>query len=447
MKLGFYGAAGEVTGSNYVLTTSTATVMIDCGLFQGTKFAEDKNADPFDYNIKDIDVIVLTHAHLDHCGRLPRLWKEGFRGKIYATPATRDLAELIMSDAAHIMLEDAQEEGKEPLYLTVDVANTISLFELIEYHTPTEIAKGVKLEFYDAGHILGAAMALIEADGKKIVFSGDIGNHPVPILRQPEVFEAADVVIMETTYGGRTHESSQDRRQKLRSVIRQTADKKGTLIIPAFAVERTQEILYEMSLLVQEGTIPAIPVFLDSPLAIAATLVYHEYPRYYDDDAQLQIQHSGHLFSFPTLRITETASQSMAIRQIEGAKVIIAGSGMMEGGRVVHHAKDYLTSSENTLLFVGYQAEGTLGRKIYDGVRKVKIKRQFVDIKARVMAIGAYSSHADQPALIAWLDGIKKRPSHVFLVHGEQGQAEQFAQQIKDRYTVAIPEVGQEVEL
>ncbi len=447
MTIGFYGAAGEVTGSNFVLTTEKAKIMIDCGMFQGRKLAEEANYAPFAYELKEISALILTHAHLDHCGRIPKLWKEGFRGKIYATPATRDLAELIMTDAANIMLFDSEDDGDDPLYLQVDVANAMSLFEPVDYHKKTEVAPGVSFEFIDAGHILGAASAIVEADGKKIVFSGDIGNSPVPILRDPETPTEADVVVMETTYGSRIHETAKDRRVKLRTVIKRIADQNGTLVIPSFALERTQELLYELSALMQEATIPSVPVFLDSPLAIKITDVYYNYPQYYDDEAVLIRKNGGDFLSFPTLKITESADQSKHIKEVKGAKIIIAGSGMMEGGRIIHHAKEFLKDANNMLLFVGYQAVGTLGRQLFDGLRRVKVKDQFVSVKAHVAAIGAYSGHADQPALEHWVSSIKEKPKQIFLVHGEEEGAEAFAEKLGKEYTTTIPTNGDVVEI
>lgn len=447
MRLHFHGAAGEVTGSNHILETEKYRIMVDCGLFQGARMAEKQNYEPLAYDVKDISVVVLTHAHLDHCGRLPLLWKLGYRKKIWATPATRDLAELIMTDAANIMLHEAEEDGQEPLYVAADVAGVLGLFEDVEYETPTEILKGVTIELFDAGHVLGSSSVVIKADNRKICFSGDLGNHPVPILRHPVTPPEADVVIMETTYGNRLHEDGQNRKAKLRAVIRQAAAKKGTLLIPAFALERTQEILYELHELMNEGAIPAMPIFLDSPLAIAATQVYYLYDRYYDDDALLLQKNGADLFKFPLLKITATSGQSKAIKEFPDPKVVIAGSGMMEGGRIIHHASDFLELESTILAIVGYQGEGTLGRRLYDNERKVKIKGHWVHVRAHVVAITAYSAHADQADLHTWLKGFKKKPKQVFLVHGEPDSAADFAKLIGDQYSPYVPKKDEVFEI
>ena len=389
MRISFHGAAGEVTGSNFLVESGDERILIDCGMFQGTRFAEEQNYEPLPYDVRNVTAMILTHAHLDHCGRIPKLWRDGFRGKIYATPPTRDLAALVMSDAAAIMAFEAEEDDHEPLYEQTDVEAVLGLFELVDYHQSTKISKHFSFEFFDAGHILGAASILLEAENKKIVFSGDIGNYPVPIMKQPEVPTAADAVVMESTYGGRYHETPVDRRSKLRMVIRQTLEQKGVLLIPAFALERTQELLYELAGLADDGLLPYVPVFLDSPMAIAATEIYESSIRYFNHEAQVAKKIGNSLFSFPGLKITESVGQSKAINAVEGSKVIIAGSGMMEGGRIQHHARQYLNESSTTLLFVGYQGEGTLGRALYDGRRKVKILKQWVNVNARVVAIGA----------------------------------------------------------
>jgi metallo-beta-lactamase family protein len=448
MKISFHGAAGEVTGSSFLVTTAKTKVLIDCGFYQGKKTADEKNQDPFGFDVGSVTSMVLTHAHLDHCGRIPKLWKDGFRGKIYATPATRDLAELIMNDTANIMLHELEEDGEQPIYDAEDVAAVMPLFVPIDYHTKTTIAPGVTAELFDAGHILGSASVTIEAEGKKIVFSGDIGNHPVPIIREPELPLAADYLVMESTYGGRLHDSPIDRRMKLRQVVCEAANQKGALLIPAFALERTQELLYEFNELISEQLIPPLTIYLDSPLAIKATRVYEKYPQYYDESADLLKQPGEPLLNFPNLVITETPGQSKEIYEHEGPKIIIAGSGMMEGGRITHHARHYLPDPRTILLMVGYQGTGTLGRAIYDGNRHLKIRHEWTEVKARVLAIGAYSGHADQAALVAWTSKLKQPPQKTFLVHGEPDQAKILAGLLaKQNHIVEQPVIGDEVEL
>ncbi len=447
MRISFYGAAGEVTGSNFLVESGDERILIDCGMFQGTRFAEEQNYETLPYDVREITAMILTHAHLDHCGRIPKLWRDGFRGKIYATPPTRDLAGLVMADAAAIMSFETEEDDREPLYEQTDVEAVLGLFEQVDYRRPTKIGKHFSFEFFDAGHILGSASVLLEAEGKKVVFSGDIGNYPVPMMNRPEVPVAADAVVMESTYGGRYHESPVDRRSKLRTVIKQTLEQKGVLLIPAFALERTQELLYELSGLSDDGLLPHVPVFLDSPMAIAATEVYESSIRYFNHEAQVASKIGNSIFSFPGLKITESVGQSKAINAVEGSKIIIAGSGMMEGGRIQHHAQQYLSDATTALLFVGYQGEGTLGRALYEGRRRVKILRQWVNVKARVVAIGAYSAHADQRGLEEWLGHFQIKPKKVYLVHGEADGATKLAAKIKSQYDVAIPQSNDEVEL
>lgn len=447
MKLTFYGGAGQVTGSNLLIETEELRILIDCGLFQGQRLAENQNWEPFAYDPKTIDYLILTHAHLDHCGRIPLLWQKGFRGKIIATPATRDLAELIMADAAEVMIYDSERESQPPLYGAVDVAGTMPLFNSLEYRQPLQLTKGVVVELYDAGHILGSSSIALTINDQTLVFSGDIGNQPVPILRPPETPAQADLVVMECTYGGRTHENNHNRIGKLRSVIRRTAAQKGTLLIPAFALERTQELLYELHSLVQEESIPSLPIFLDSPLAIAATDIYYRYVDYYDHTARL-LHHSGlDLFKFPLLKATASLDLSKSIIKAPAPKIIIAGSGMIEGGRMIHHAQIYLGEPSTILLFVGYQTEGSLGRRLYDGQRRVKINDRWVNVKAHVVAINGYSAHADQKGLIDWLNGFKIRPQRVCLVHGEQSEAAAFAKLIGGSYTVTIPKPNYSLEV
>lgn len=455
MTINFYGAASEVTGSNFLIETPEVKLLVDCGLFQGRRraqaslprLAEEQNYHPFPYNPEAIEAVILTHAHLDHCGRIPKLWKDGFRGHIYATPATRDLAALIMADAADIMLHEAAEDGHQPLYLAADVAAVMSRFLPLGYHQSKPIAPGVLLTLYDAGHILGSATAALTVSGKQLVFSGDIGNQPVPIVRPPETPKEADVLVMEATYGSRQHEDPKVRRGKLRQLIQETVRTQGVLLIPAFALERTQELLYELNRLIEEDAIPPLPVFLDSPLAIEATAVYDRYSEYYNDDARYLQMNDSQLFSFPTLKLTKTVDQSKAIWDFKGPKIIIAGSGMMEGGRILHHAKRYFSTATTTLLIVGYQARGTLGRELLEGRKRVKIMGEWVSLKAQVVALGAYSAHADQPGLKRWLGQYEQPPKRIFLVHSEPEEATAFAHIIGSNHNVTIPKLNQRVEV
>ncbi len=445
MTVTFYGAASEVTGSSFLLKTEKYSILVDCGLFQGTQFAEKENYQPLPFDAKSLDAMLLTHAHLDHCGRVPKLWKDGYRKAIYSTPPTKDLSQLIMADAADIMTHEASERQQEPLYLPVDVASVMPLFKTLDYRKRTEILPGVFVTFYDAGHILGSASILVEADETHIVFSGDIGNDPVPIMHPPETPPTADFVVMETTYGSRLHEDPTERRVKLRSVISQTVERNGTLLIPSFALERTQEILYEIAEMMREHSIPTVPIFLDSPLASEITAVYRRYESYYDEAAQLLILNGMELFNFPTLKIVSNIEESKAIREVKGAKVVIAGSGMMEGGRIRYHARDFLDDGATTLLFVGYQGKGTLGRALYDGKRIISLFDRRIHVKARVVAIGAYSAHADREGLKRWLSAFSHSPEQVCLVHGEVEESSAFAKTIAGNVTVVIPKRNQTV--
>lgn len=444
IKVTFYGAAGEVTGSHYVLESAKSRIAIDCGLFQGTKSAHDDNYQPFPYDPSQLQALILTHAHLDHVGRLPKLVKDGFRGKIFTHPATADLAALILEDAAKVMI-DHLEPDEEPLYHPSDVEAVLDLFELVEYQTSVKITADITAKFFDAGHILGSASVRVESAGQSVVFSGDIGNHPVPLLNQPVTPEPADLVIMESTYGGRLHDDPQTRKQKLLDVFKRIVKARGVLMIPAFAIERTQELLYELNEMANQGLLPTIPVYLDSPLATAVTRVYQQYHTLFDAGAKLAYAHDREIFSFPNLSITESSDQSKAILAAADPKIIIAGSGMMEGGRIIHHAANYLAEPHNFLLFVGYQGQGTLGRELFDGKKQVKIKGQTVKVRAKLMAITAYSSHADQPGLLAWLGDFRRPPQQIALVHGEPEAAAALAKAINLKAQIYRPIRGQSI--
>jgi len=441
MKIVFAGAAREVTGSCYYLESSKARFLVDCGLFQGSRVSELKNEADFPFKASSLDFVLITHAHLDHCGRLPLLYKRGFRGTIYATEPTVNLVQLILEDAAELITEEADHQDEEPLYSITDALEVMKLFKPLPYHKPHSI-KGVTFEFYDAGHILGSAEISVNADSKTIAFSGDLGNPPVPLLRPTEFITQADYVVMESTYGDRRHEDYHLRKARLVSAIKDSIAQKGVLLIPAFALERTQEILHEINEEIEAGKLDHFPMYLDSPLAIKATAVFREYPQYFNREALAELTKDEDLFSFPGLKMTLTTEQSKAINHVKPPKVIMAGSGMMTGGRIVHHLRQNISSSKTTVLIVGFQVEGSIGRRLLDGAQTIKVFGQEYPVKIKVEAIGAYSGHADQPKLIEWLSQYSQPPKKIFITHGEQTATLTLAELIsKDlHHNVEVPE-------
>jgi metallo-beta-lactamase family protein len=450
MKLTFHGAARMVSGSNYLLEEGESKIMVDCGLRQCPRYCEVQNFDEFPYDPSTIEAVFLTHAHIDHIGRVPKLYKFGFRGKIFSTPPTKDFAEHLLLDSMRILEREARELKMEPIYSQKDVEGAMSLWEGVPYHQ--EIAAGgFRAELFDAGHVLGSSFAVLTSkEGKRIVFPGDLGNSPAPLINPLESTDTADYALVESTYGGRVHEDLKMRKSILEDVIEGTVKSGGVLMVPAFALERTQELLFELNELVENGRIPKIPIFVDSPLAIKLTDVYRKYEKdsaYFNKEA-ISIGKTGDaIFDFPGLELTLKTEESKAIADVPAPKVIIAGAGMSQGGRIVHHEKRYLGDPKNTILFVGYQAENSLGRRILDGEKAVKIHGEEVPVRARVRAIGGYSAHADQPALINWLHPMRKTLKKVFIVHGEEDQMSALSQKIRDELSVEteIPREGQEV--
>src|SRR3989338_4545050 len=416
MRITFCGAAGEVTGSCYLLETASAKVLVDCGMFQGSQFSDDRNRAAFPFDPKTIDALLITHAHLDHVGRIPKLVAEGFRGPIFVTAPTAALSKLILEDALEVMRYETEKQGREMFFQKEDVERAVSMFKIVQYRTPVMPATGMQAIFHDAGHILGSSFIEIEAEGTRIVFSGDFGNKDVPILRSPEKLPAVDVLVMESTYGAHLYEDTTARVGKLRALIIRTIAQKGVLLIPAFAIERIQEILYELDELVEKNMIPRVTIFLDSPLAIRATEVFRQSSAFYDEEALARISKSKDLFNFPGLTSTITRDESRRINDAPFPKVIIAGAGMMTGGRILHHARRYLKDRNSAILFVGYQAEHTLGRRILDGADHVYIYDERVIIRASVEKIGGYSAHADRTQLIAWVKEASSAPARIFLV-------------------------------
>ncbi|MFH1990713.1 MAG: MBL fold metallo-hydrolase, partial [Patescibacteria group bacterium] len=364
MKLYFYGAARSVTGANYLLEIGSGKkktkILIDCGLSQGSRMAEKENYKNFPYDPKEIQALLVTHAHIDHTGRIPKLYRDGFRGKIYGTPPTLDFAKLLLLDSEHIIREEAEKQKLEPLYAVEDIEGASGLFEGVGYHKKIEINPGIIVEFFDAGHILGSSIIRINAEGKTIVFSGDLGNPPTPLLAPTEFIDRADYVVIESAYGDRLHEDRKRRREILEEAIEYTIGKGGTIMVPAFAMERTQELLYELNNLVENKLIPAIPIFLDSPLAINATAIYKKYPEYYGKEAK-HLNASDEIFDFPNLKFTLSTEESKKINNIPAPKIIIAGSGMSTAGRILHHERRYLPDPNSTLLIIGYQTNDSLG--------------------------------------------------------------------------------------
>lgn len=447
-KLTFFGGTKSVTGANYLLENSGTKILVDCGLRQGSRFAEKQNFEPFPYQASQIGAVFITHAHIDHTGLLPKLYKAGFRGRIYSTAPTKDFAEHLLLDSERLLRHEAEALGKEPLYNIEDINSTLKLWHKTSYHEPVE-AGSFQVEFLDAGHILGSASLLITApDNKKICFSGDLGNSPNPLLKNKELLpKDADYVLMESVYGARQHETETETRDLLEDTIEETIKRGGVLMIPAFSLERTQKLLYEINYLVENKKIPEVPVFLDSPLAIKLTSVYKKYsqnPAYFNSKAIQETKAGDEIFNFPRLNLTLTTEQSKQINQVPPPKIILAGSGMSEGGRILHHERRYLPDPKSTLLIVGYQVTGSRGRAILEGAKQVEIFGDRVPVRCQVKAIGGYSAHADQPQLLEWLEPARHLLKKLFLVQGEPDQMLPLKHKIQDTLTVSveIPDYG-----
>jgi metallo-beta-lactamase family protein len=462
----FLGAAGNVTGSCYLLEHAGRRVLVDCGLFQERKYLE-RNWAPFPADAGSIDAVLLTHAHLDHCGLLPRLVRDGFKGSIYSSPATAEIARIVLLDSARVQEEDAafkrrrhEREGRQgphpeqPLYTEQDAERTLPLFRTTEYGKATEVTPGLSASFHEAGHILGSTMIRLElqgsgGQGRSIVFSGDIGQWDKPIIENPTVFAQADYVVMESTYGDRTHEDPGQVEDLLADALNTTHRAGGNLLIPSFALERTQEVLYHLNGLLGADRIPHLMVFVDSPMAISVTDVFKDHPELFDESMR-KLMEAGHSpFSFSGLTMTRSVDQSKAINHIRGTSVIIAGSGMCTGGRIKHHLVHNISRKESTILFVGYQAEGTLGREILGRPKKVRILGQMRALKARLRRINGFSAHADQPALLRWLGGLERPPRRLFLTHGETEAIRVLSVEIERQkgFSPYAPSYGERIEL
>lgn len=458
MKLSFHGANRGVTGSCHLLEAAGKRLLIDCGLYQGGQEIVEENSRPFGFDPRHIDFVLLTHAHLDHCGRLPLLAKRGFRGEIITTAATRELARVVMLDAAHLQEEEADwqarkfarrgsSETPEPLYTTLDALNALDYFgRAAAYNTAIELAPGLRASFFDAGHILGSASVQVIAEEaghrRSIAFSGDIGNSGRPLLRDPVPPPHADYLVMETTYGDRLHKSLAASVEELYQAIDDTFQRGGNIIIPTFALERAQELLYYLREAVESGRLPkSMQVFLDSPMAISATEIFRRHPECFDRAAFAKFGRGRDPFALPGLHYVHEAAQSMELNRISGGAVILAGSGMATGGRVRHHLKHNLWRQNCSVIFVGFAAIGTLARQIIDGAKTVQLFGEEIPVKARIYTINGFSAHADRDELIAWHQRVA--PRRTFLVHGEEAVMTQFARRL-DNTQVEMPALGDE---
>lgn len=447
--IGFYGGAGSVTGANFLLDTGDAKILVDCGLIQGSHFAMAENCDTFAYDPSSVDVLFVTHAHADHIGRIPKLVRDGFHGIIYSTSPTFELASIMLQDAYKVMRYEAERYGTKMCYESKDIDTALSLWKGISYHKEITIADGVTAILSTAGHILGSAMVTLKRNNKSFVFTGDIGNIPQPLLGPPEVLTDYDYLLMESVYGDRVHEDVKERTALFRSHIEDIIKKKGVLIIPAFSLERTQGMLFEINNFFEQGLIEPIPVFLDSPLAIAVTEVYRRHTEYFKPEIKEQIAHGDDIFAFPKLSFTHTVQDSREIDKIPGPKIIIAGSGMSHGGRILGHEKKYLEDSKTTLLLVGYQSVGSLGRLLHDGAKRVRIDGEDVRVKAKIAKIRGYSGHADRDQLVDFVAEGCGKAKQVFVCMGEERSSLFLVQRLRDYLdlTAVAPEEGQVVEI
>jgi len=446
VKLTFCGGTGTVTGANFLLEAENKKILIDCGLTQGVKLADDINWDSFPYNPKEIDVLFITHGHVDHLGRIPKLINEGFRGKIYSTLPTKAIAAPILEDTMGILVKN-KEHHLDEIYTPENIKLAMSLWQGFGYHEEIKIADDIKVSFLDSGHILGSAMIEFQINTKKILFTGDLGNSPSMLLPDTEKVTDADYLIMESTYGDRNHESRDDRRRNLEMVFEDNYKRKGTLIIPTFSLERSQELLFELNELVENDRIPKMPIFLDSPLAIRLTEIFKQNKSYFNESAQRAINIEKHIFDFPGLHETLRSEESKKIALVPNPKVVIAGSGMSAGGRVVHHEKHYLPDPNNTLLLLGYQAVGTPGRLIQEGLKTVHIFGEDVVVRAHVVSISGYSGHKDSNGLINFVEDMRDSVKKVFVVMGEPKSSLFLVQKLRDNLGIeaSAPERGDSV--
>lgn len=465
IKLSFLGAAKNVTGSRYCIAVDGKRVLVDCGLYQEREF-RNRNWDPFPVPPKEIDALLLTHAHLDHCGLIPKLIHEGFLGKIYCTSATGEISRIVLLDSAHLMEEDAEfkkkrhkKEGRtspypvKPLYTTEDAEKSFAHYSHVKYQQRVSVTDGIEATFYDAGHIFGSSMIRItiarNGEKRSILFSGDVGRWDKPILHDPTFAMDSDYIITESTYGDRIHKDNDDPDIMLEKIINSTIERGGNIIIPSFAIERSQELLYLLNSLLLEKRIPQIPVFVDSPMAINVTEVFKHHPDLFDEEMSELVGNHESPFKFPGLTFSRTTNQSKEINKHKGQAIIIAGSGMCTGGRVKHHLVNNISREESTILFVGYQAAGTLGRLILEKPEEVRILGQMYPIKAEIAQINGFSGHADRDELLKWLGNVNSSPKRVFVTHGEAEAADAMSKLIHEKFNwkTSVPSYQEQVTL
>ena len=462
MKITFLGATRTVTGSNYLVEGAGKKFLVDCGMWQGKSELEEENYSEFEFDPHEIDFMLLTHAHIDHSGRIPKLYKEGYRNKIYAQKATKDLCAIMLPDSGHIQEQESEwknrkrirkgERPREPIYTAEEATKCLEIFEAVKYNEIIEITPDIHVRFNDAGHMLGSSIieVWVKENGKetKAVFSGDLGNNDIPLLNEPTMIEETDYLVMESTYGSRLHMRNDDKAEIFLDVVSETIDNGGTVVIPSFAVGRTQEILYEIDKLKdirkdeefrrKYKTLMKTPVYVDSPLAISATEVFKENMDLFDDETQAEISKGENPLEFPGLKFTMTTEESKALNEDNTPSIIISASGMCDVGRIKHHLKHNLWNPKSTILFVGYQAPGTLGYNIVNGAKTVKIFGEEIAVNARIEYIEGYSGHADQEGLMRFVNSFNKKPKHIFLVHGEEESQDVLKEKIEKETNLPV---------
>jgi len=465
VKITFLGAAKTVTGSCFLVECeNNIKFLVDCGMFQGYAIEDALNEQPFPFNPSELDFMLLTHAHVDHSGRIPKLYKDGFNGPVYATKATAELCSLMLPDSGHIQEMENEwtnrkraRAGKppvEPLYTHQDALDCLKIFESVRYGDLISPAEGIRVRFNDAGHVLGSSIIEIwvEENGKetKVVFSGDLGNKDLPILRDPSIIDSADYLVIESTYGDRLHNENEKKFERFIDIINETIENGGNVVIPSFAVGRTQEIIYQLNKQIdifgnKLQKLNQIPVYIDSPLAVSATEVFRNNLDCFDEEARSYIENGDNPLDFANLHFTKTVDESKALNMREDNVIIVSASGMCEAGRIKHHLKHNLWRKKCTVLFVGYQAEGTLGRRLIDGAKKVKIFGEEITVNARIEKIEGFSGHADLDGLLGWIDKFSEKPKKIFIVHGEEEAMKNFASSIEQRFGIdaIIPERGE----